>query len=397
MPNQKSDAHGQVMRRKLRLPATLLIAAPLLFAALPAIAEETPAAPGTAAEPIISIVSGLAPDDLLNIRATASAIGKTEARLPSGTSVKNYGCNTFNGYPWCKVEDIKNPNLVGWAPARYLTPNNPAPVPEDQLAAPAQQAGAAQAPSSNTPANVPAGQELIASVAPAGANDTAPPADAPAPVDASATSRAPRQPIAPPPDLAARLGGTDHAAPPSIASITGNAMLDAVGMAYVANDNPAAAEGPDPAAPQGEPAEQAAAPDAGDDTGSTAADVPLPTPRPDANAAATGAQTMARLEPKPPQAAWVAAGIDGDIPCARYVGEPMTHCAVKVVRGKDGKADVTVSWPDGGTRLISFDAGKPASSDSRAEFRFTREGELNMIRIGVAERFEITDDLALGD
>ncbi|TIX14761.1 MAG: SH3 domain-containing protein, partial [Mesorhizobium sp.] len=31
------------------------------------------------------------------------------------------------------------------------------------------------------------------------------------------------------------------------------------------------------------------------------------------------------------------------------------------------------------------------------EFRFTREGSLNMIRVGVSERFEITDQLALGN
>ena len=380
------------MRRKLTLRTILLTAAPALFAALPVVAEEPPA-PANASEPIISIVSGLAPDDLLNIRATASAIGKTEARLPSGTSVKNYGCNNFNGYPWCKVEDIKNPNLVGWAPARYLTPNNPATVPEDQIAAPAQQASAAQAPAAPPATNAPA--ELIASVASSEASNTAPSPTDPAPVDASATSRAPRQQVAPPPDLAARLGATDKAAPPSIASITGNAMQDAVGMAYVADGNPAPVEGPDPTSQQPQPAEQAT--DGGNDTGSAAAGVPLPTPRPDAKAAAAGAQTMARLEPKPPQAAWVPAGITGDIPCARYVGEPMTHCAVKVVRGKDGKADITVTWPDGGTRLISFNAGKPAGSDSRADFRFTREGTLNMIRVGVSERFEITDDLAFGD
>ena len=60
-------------------------------------------------------------------------------------------------------------------------------------------------------------------------------------------------------------------------------------------------------------------------------------------------------------------------------------------------ADVTVTWPDGGTRVISFVAGMPAGSDGPSDFRFTREGSLNMIRIGVSERFEITDQLALGD
>ncbi|TIU08631.1 MAG: SH3 domain-containing protein, partial [Mesorhizobium sp.] len=61
------------------------------------------------------------------------------------------------------------------------------------------------------------------------------------------------------------------------------------------------------------------------------------------------------------------------------------------------KAEVTVTWPDGGTRVISFQAGRPAGSNASAEFRYTREGDLNIIRVGVSERFEIKDELALGD
>src|SRR5690242_9493416 len=126
------------MKRKVTLRSTLLIAAPLCLAALPALAQD---APGT----IISIIGGLAPDDLLNIRATASAGGKIEARLPNGVAVKNYGCKTVNNYPWCKVEDTQDAHITGWAPARYLSPNNPASPPEDS-AAPADAAAAPQPP-----------------------------------------------------------------------------------------------------------------------------------------------------------------------------------------------------------------------------------------------------------
>ncbi|RWF13061.1 MAG: SH3 domain-containing protein, partial [Mesorhizobium sp.] len=49
------------------------------------------------------------------------------------------------------------------------------------------------------------------------------------------------------------------------------------------------------------------------------------------------------------------------------------------------------------TRLILFRDGQPSGSDSPDKFRFTREGTLNMIRVGVSERFEITDALALGE
>ncbi|MEW6633047.1 MAG: hypothetical protein AB1440_19435, partial [Pseudomonadota bacterium] len=343
------------MKRRVTLRTTLLIAATLIAAAMPAIAEESPS-PAGATAPIISVVSGLAPDDLLNIRATASAIGKTEARLPSGTAVKNYGCNTFNGYPWCKVEDAKNPNVVGWAPARYLTPNNPATVPEDQLA-PAPQANAGQAS-----ASPPAEAGKVADVAATGAGvDATPPAATPAP---TASAQAP---VTPPSDLSARLGAAGHAAaPPSVATITGNAMQDAVGLAFAANDNPSTGEIPasdtkpgqpaDLAPPADEQPQQTAPAATAEDTSSVAANVPVPTPRPDeaGKAPAVKAETVARLEPPPVQAASIAPDGAGDIPCARYVGQPMTRCTVKVVRGTDGKADVTVNWPDGGTRVISF-------------------------------------------
>ncbi|RUV60314.1 SH3 domain-containing protein, partial [Mesorhizobium sp. M5C.F.Ca.IN.020.14.1.1] len=110
------------MRRTVTLRTTLyaLTAALLLLTALlPAKAEEAP---------IVSIVTDLAPGDLLNVRATASAMGKIKARLPNGTSVNNLGCNDVNGYRWCKVAETDNPQLTGWAPARYLNPDNPAAV-----------------------------------------------------------------------------------------------------------------------------------------------------------------------------------------------------------------------------------------------------------------------------
>ncbi|WP_292277062.1 SH3 domain-containing protein, partial [Mesorhizobium sp.] len=117
------------MRRTVTLRSTLqiLFAAQLLVAVLPAFAQDAP-------ETVISIIGGLAPDDLLNIRATASAGGKVTARLPNGVAVKNLGCNVVNGYPWCKIEDTQGAKIVGWAPARYLSPGNPAPAPDDSAA-----------------------------------------------------------------------------------------------------------------------------------------------------------------------------------------------------------------------------------------------------------------------
>lgn len=376
------------MRRKVKLRTILLAAGPLLAWALPVMAED-------ASEPIISIISGLAPDDLLNIRATPSPTGKTEARLPSGTALKNHGCNTFNGYPWCKVEDAKNPRLVGWAPARYLTPDNPATISQDQAAsAPAEAAAAEPSPATQDPAKTEGGD--------ASDNGGNAAADNPA-TSAAASKAAQAQPVQPPDDLAARLGG-NHGGPVTAADIGKTAMQDAVGLAFAASDNPSTGE--IPAQPDATSQDSPARPTASEDQAPVAAGgeaqasaaVPVPTPRPDGegNAPAVSAETVARLEPPSPRAASVT-DTTGEIPCARYLGQPMTQCAVQVVRGESGKADVTVNWPDGGARVISFYSGKPAGADSRGEFRFTREGTLNMIRVGASERFEITDALALGD
>ena len=129
-----------------------------------------------------------------------------------------------------------------------------------------------------------------------------------------------------------------------------------------------------------------------------AASVPIPTPRParDGSAGDAGTMVARTAAPASTTAAGSAAPVTDDIPCARYVGQPMTRCAVVVARKGDNAADVTVTWPDGGTRIISFRDRKPSGSDAAGAFRFTREGTLNMIRIGPSERFEITDALPFG-
>ncbi|MET3577055.1 hypothetical protein ABID19_000070 [Mesorhizobium robiniae] len=304
------------MRRTVTLRPILyaLIAAPLQLTALvPAKAEEAP---------FVSIVTDLAPGDLLNVRATASAMGKIKARLPNGTSVNNLGCNDVNGYRWCKVAEIDNPQLTGWAPARYLNPENPAAVSDEDTETTGE--------SPTTEASIP---------------ETA------------------DQPL---PDLTARLSATEPETAVTAAEAIGRAAIEDA-LALAANGNPSTGEVPAAAA---EPSQNRAA-----------------------NAAPPAdAQTVARLQPPGPPAA----GARNKIPCARYVGQPMTSCEASVARLADGKAAITVTWPDGGTRVISFAAGLPASSDASGEFRFTREGSLNMIRVGVSERFEIPDALATG-
>ncbi|UVK46893.1 SH3 domain-containing protein [Mesorhizobium sp. AR07] len=344
-----------MMRRTVTLRTTLhaLIAAPLLMAAWPAIA---PATAEEAPDLVISIVIGLAPDDLLNVRTTASPIAKVETRLVGGESVTNLGCNDINGYKWCKIESTGKVKLSGWAPARYLIPLNPAPYVEGET----------------KPADAPA----------VAANNE---------VAADTGGDAATQP---PPDLTARLGGVAHpaASETPVKSAATTAMQDAYGLALAATETAPTGQIPDPV--------QDAAP-AGDSGTATAQDaaqagsIPVPTPRPEPAGAgpAVDTQTVAELPPQPT----ALAGGAVEIPCARYVGQPMAGCAANVVHTGAGKADVTVTWPDGGTRVISFSAGQPAGADAGGDFRFTREGSLNMIRIGVSERFEITDKLVLGD
>lgn len=269
---------------------------------------------GQAADEAVAIVSGLAPGDLLNIRAAASPVGQVRTRLPNGAAVRNSGCGEFNGYQWCKVQVIDQPDISGWAPARYLMSVNP---------------------DGSTTAELPTlDEEEMKTGMPA--VPAAGPGTDPAPVL--------------PPNLAARLGDAPSA------PVEGNqgepvglttAELDAYRLALLSRV---------PAEPAG-------------------TDVALAVP-----------QTA--------DSDWDATG---EIPCARHVGQPMERCRVEVRRSGAGKAEVLVTWPDGGTRLITFDGGKPVGADVAEDFRFTREGALNMIRIGVSERFEITDALAFGD
>jgi hypothetical protein len=84
----------------------------------------------------------------------------------------------------------------------------------------------------------------------------------------------------------------------------------------------------------------------------------------------------------------------GEVPCAWAVGQPMSPCAFGVAR--DGReATVVVTRPDGRARAIFFRDGRAigadiAQADGDIRFSVSREGDLNMIRIG-PERYEIPD------
>jgi hypothetical protein len=278
--------------------------APLLPALLAALLSPAHAAAEQA--PAAAVVIGLAPGDLLNIRATASAVGTVNGRLPNGASVRSFGCDTVGGYQWCRIEQTGNPEVSGWAPARYLQAVDAEETVTGTLPAPADARQAAAAEADPRP-----GTESEAAPSLSQAN------------------------------LAARLGGGGAPLRDSASAIGQTAMRDAYGLAMAA-------------------------------------------------------QTVARAQP-PSDALARDYDATGEIPCARYVGQPMTSCAAAIRRGGPDKAEVTVTWPDGGVRIIGFREGKPEGADAGGELRYTREGRLTMIRIGVSERFEITDALAFGN
>jgi heat shock protein HslJ len=89
----------------------------------------------------------------------------------------------------------------------------------------------------------------------------------------------------------------------------------------------------------------------------------------------------------------------GQIPCAQYLGQPMTPCEFGVARAGGGYATVVIKRPDGRSRAIFFRMGQPIGADTSeadpGEFSATREGDLNLIRVG-HERYEIPDAVPLG-
>jgi hypothetical protein len=230
----------------MRCGFLLALAACLLLPAAGPSMAQTEARPQRSEEAAgFFVVEGVASNDLLNVRATASAGGRVVGRLPNGALLRNLGCSDVNGNSWCEVETVEAPRITGFVAGRYLHEtlvDDPGLAPQDEASA-------------------------------------APPIE------------------------------------------------------------------------EGEPPTEA--------------------------------------EPARVDAA-------AEIPCARYYGQPMRMCAASVRRDAEKEATVTVTWPDGGQRVISFRNGRADTSDAPDPVSYTREAELNIIRIGKAERFEIPDALAFG-
>lgn len=90
----------------------------------------------------------------------------------------------------------------------------------------------------------------------------------------------------------------------------------------------------------------------------------------------------------------------GNIPCAQVTGQPMTQCEFSVARAGGGYATVVIKRPDGRSRAVFFRMGKAIGADTSQadgypEFRASKEGDLNLVRVG-SERYEIPDAVILG-
>ncbi len=78
----------------------------------------------------------------------------------------------------------------------------------------------------------------------------------------------------------------------------------------------------------------------------------------------------------------------------------MTTCRFGVNRAGNGNGTITVSWPDGGNRVIFFEAGTPAyfdkaEADGNARMTVGKEADLFTVRIG-SQRFEIPEAVISG-
>ena len=89
----------------------------------------------------------------------------------------------------------------------------------------------------------------------------------------------------------------------------------------------------------------------------------------------------------------------GKIPCAMSVSQPTGSCAFGVLRKGNGSGSVTVTKPNGRTRIIFFENGTVTGYDmSQAEpgeFRAKKQSDLTIILIG-QERYEIPDAVLFG-
>ena len=85
-----------------------------------------------------------------------------------------------------------------------------------------------------------------------------------------------------------------------------------------------------------------------------------------------------------------------DISCVTSDGGKPGPCKAGVIRRGGGDATVELKTPDGGQRRIFFTGGSATGSDAEASFNVTRQGDLQIVRIGAIEVYRIPDAFVVG-
>ncbi|MEX5729147.1 heat shock protein HslJ [Rhodovulum iodosum] len=90
----------------------------------------------------------------------------------------------------------------------------------------------------------------------------------------------------------------------------------------------------------------------------------------------------------------------GRLPCAQTAGQPTARCEFGVARDGAGSATVIVIRPDGRQRALFFQDGEllgadTSQADGYPEYGATREADLTFVRVG-DERYEIPDAVIFG-
>lgn len=112
-----------------------------------------------------------------------------------------------------------------------------------------------------------------------------------------------------------------------------------------------------------------------------------------------GVTGAAAAAPRPSKDALVAGtnyNATAEVPCITAADAPKGRCKAGVMRMAGGEATVELQTPDGGQRHIYFKNGRPTSSDANAPMNATRQGDVNIIRIGTVEVYEIPDAFVVG-
>ncbi len=86
--------------------------------------------------PSIVQVTGVPPNDVLNVRNEPSPRARIVGALGNGDSVRNLGCSTQGSSTWCQIEMMTDMRERGWVNARYLSRGAATQLPESAPPAP---------------------------------------------------------------------------------------------------------------------------------------------------------------------------------------------------------------------------------------------------------------------